>query len=97
MYDKDLQYILKAKKVSDELLEQLSSSLQWLLRYSEKYNIPLPEKDRIMLLIDRAIETANKLPTNRTGSENNQKANTTAKLVENRIDDRSSVPYIPRL
>ena len=36
---------LQVKRVNDELLEYLSSSsLRWLLHYSHKYQIPLPEK-----------------------------------------------------
>jgi hypothetical protein len=59
-----LRYALEMKKINDNLLEQLASSLKWLLHYSEKYQIPLPEKDRIIALIDRAIELENQLPTN---------------------------------
>lgn len=59
-----LRYALKVKQVNDELLEQLASSLRWLLHYSEKNGIPLPEKDKIIALIDRAIEIESRLPTN---------------------------------
>jgi hypothetical protein len=37
--------------------------LGWLLQYAEKNNITLPEKDKIVLALDRAMEIAEKLPT----------------------------------
>lgn len=58
----ELQNVLKVKRINDELLEQLTSSLRWLLHYRQKYNIPLPETDRILDLLHRAIIIADKLP-----------------------------------
>jgi hypothetical protein len=57
----ELKEAIKIKRINDELLEYLVSSLRWLIRYSDKYNIPLPDLDKIQETIDRAIYTAEKL------------------------------------
>ena len=59
----ELRHTLKVKRINDELLEHLASTLGWLLRYAEKNNIALPEKDKIVLALDRAMEIAEKLPS----------------------------------
>ena len=77
-----LQYALKVKQVNDDLLEQLASSLRWLVHYSEKYGIVLPEKDKIVLLITRAIEIEGRLPpVNEQPNRNTREGNTTQNLV----------------
>ena len=58
-----LQYALLVKKLNDEMLEQLASSLRWLIHYSEVHAIELPEKEKIIALIDRAIAIEGRLPT----------------------------------
>jgi hypothetical protein len=57
----ELKDAIKIKRVNDELLEYLVSSLQWLVRYSKKNHIPLPDIDKIEETIDRAINTAERL------------------------------------
>lgn len=59
----ELQDALKIKRINDELLEFLTSSLWWLLHYSRKNSLPLPEKDRIIDILDRVMKIADKLPT----------------------------------
>jgi hypothetical protein len=59
----ELQGALKIKRINDELLEFLTSSLRWLMHYSQKNNLPLPEKDRIVDILDRVMAIADKLPT----------------------------------
>jgi hypothetical protein len=59
----ELQDALKIKRINDELLEFLTSSLRWLLHYSKKNNLPLPEKDRMMEILDRIMDISHKLPT----------------------------------
>lgn len=59
----ELQDALKIKKINDELLECLASSLRWLLHYSRKNGLPLPEKDRMIHILDRVMAISNKLPT----------------------------------
>ena len=41
---------------NDELLEYLSSSLKWLLHYSNKYHVPLPEKDMIIRMLENIMD-----------------------------------------
>lgn len=60
----ELQEALQIRNVNDELLEYLASSLNWLLHYSSKYNINLPEEDRIYEVVERAMAIASKLPSN---------------------------------
>jgi len=38
----ELKHAMQFKRVNEELLEYLSSSIRWLLHYSKKNNIPLP-------------------------------------------------------
>jgi hypothetical protein len=58
----ELQDAVKIRHVNMELLQYLTSSLRWVLRYCQKHNIEIPDKDKIMELIDRAIEIDNKTP-----------------------------------
>jgi hypothetical protein len=58
----ELHEVLKLKHVNDELLEYLASSLRYLLHYSQKYNISLPERDKIGEILDRT-PIAEKLPS----------------------------------
>lgn len=57
----ELKDAIKIKRVNDELLEYLVSSLQWLVRYSKKNHLPLPDIDKIEETINRAINTVEKL------------------------------------
>lgn len=58
----ELQDALKIKRTNDELLEFLTSSLRWLLHYSRKNSLPLPETDRMIDILDRVMAISNKLP-----------------------------------
>jgi hypothetical protein len=60
----ELKDALQVKRVNDELLEYLSSSLNWLLHYSHKYQIPLPEKDMIIGMLENIMKVDKKLPPN---------------------------------
>jgi hypothetical protein len=64
----ELKDAMQFKRVNEELLEYLSSSIRWLLHYSKKNNIPLPEKDKIHKIVDRAMAIADKLPRDRNNS-----------------------------
>jgi hypothetical protein len=57
----ELRGALKLKEINEELLDQLASGLQWLIHYSSKYQIPLPELDKISALIDRTMAIADKI------------------------------------
>jgi adenylate cyclase len=61
----ELQDALKIKRINDELLEFLASSLRWLLHFPRKNNLPVPERDRIMDILDRVMAIADKLPPTR--------------------------------
>jgi hypothetical protein len=56
----ELKEALEIKKTNDELLEYLSSSLRFILRYGQKYNIPIPESDKILDMINKLISIENK-------------------------------------
>lgn len=58
----ELKEALKIKQTNDELLEYLSSSLRWLIHYSNKYQISLPEKEKISLILDRIMDINKGLP-----------------------------------
>jgi hypothetical protein len=59
---RELQEAIKVKRVNDELLEYLGASLRWILHYAKKYNIPLPEQDKISEILQRTMSIADKLP-----------------------------------
>ena len=63
--------------------------MRWLLRYDEINNILLPEKDKIVLALDRAMKIAEKLPSSPTEMQQPDKtpdeSNTTKSLVTTRI------------
>ena len=61
---RELQEALQLKRINEQLLEQLGASLRWLIHYSKKYNIPLPENEKIGVLIDRTLEITNKISVN---------------------------------
>ena len=45
---------LKLKDLNVELNSHLTSSIYWLLKYSEKYNMPLPMKDGLLSMLDKS-------------------------------------------
>lgn len=59
----ELQDALKLKQVNEELLEYLTSSLRWLIHYTNKNKIALPELDKIDQILNTAMDIANKLPS----------------------------------
>lgn len=58
----ELKEALKVKKVNDEILQFLVSSLRWILHYCSKYDMPIPEEEKIIDMLDRAMEFEKKLP-----------------------------------
>lgn len=58
----ELQEAVRIRRINMELLQSLESSLRWLLRYCQIHDIEIPEKDKILSLIDKAIEIDNKSP-----------------------------------
>ena len=41
--------------MNHELLEHLGGSLFYLFRYSEKYGIPLPKKEELLRMVEKAV------------------------------------------
>jgi hypothetical protein len=61
----ELKEALQIKRMNEELCEYLASSLRWILYYSKKNNMPIPDRDKIVELINRviAIENGYQSPT----------------------------------
>jgi hypothetical protein len=59
----ELKEALQVKRVNDELLEFLAASLRWIIHYCNRNNLPIPEREKIFELMDRAIEIEKKLPS----------------------------------
>lgn len=52
---------IKMKNLNQELLEHLNGSIRWMLSYSEKYNIPLPKKDELLRMAEKADFLVNQI------------------------------------
>jgi hypothetical protein len=57
-----IRQVLRIKKVNEELLEYLESSVRWIIHYCKKHDIPLPESDKIIDMANRIREIDSKLP-----------------------------------
>jgi len=77
----ELQNALKIKRINDELLLYLSSSLRWLIHYSEKNRLYLPDKDKIIEMLNRIMEIADRLPPT-LPTESQQRNKTTGDPTE---------------
>jgi hypothetical protein len=51
-----LRYAVDAKRINDELMEHLATSLTWILHYCAKNNLPLPNQEKIDQIVDNAIK-----------------------------------------
>lgn len=58
----ELQEALKVKRINDEFLEFLSSSVRWILRYAKNNNMDIPERERIIDILDKAMKIEDKYP-----------------------------------
>ncbi len=58
----ELQDALRIKQVNEELFEHLDAALRWILHYVKKHNMPMPEQEKLLRLLDRAEEIEDKLP-----------------------------------
>ncbi len=45
---------VKLKNMNEELMQHLSGSVYWLIKYSEKYNITLPKKEELIRMVEKA-------------------------------------------
>ena len=79
-----LNSLLKTKKKVDELVEQLGTSLSWLIHYSEKHDIPLPEKDKILCMISKTLAISDSISINLefTGGSTNRNFTSTKSTAE---------------
>ncbi|MCH8833250.1 MAG: hypothetical protein IIA81_03050 [Thaumarchaeota archaeon] len=72
---------LRMRNMNQELLDQLSGSIFYLLKYSEKYSITLPKKDELVRMLDKADSLIEQIsdPTNRrvTGTRINRQGTST--------------------
>ncbi len=50
----ELDKATKMKNLNHELLEHLNGSIRWMLSHSEKYDIPLPKKDELLRMAEKA-------------------------------------------
>jgi hypothetical protein len=55
------QEILKFKKINEDLMEHLCSSIRWIIRYARNNNLPLPEIDRMEDMLKKAMAHTDKL------------------------------------
>ncbi|HZA71046.1 MAG TPA: hypothetical protein VE548_15215 [Nitrososphaeraceae archaeon] len=83
-----LRNTMKVKRINDELLQHLESSLRWVIHYCRKHDIPLPEEDKIIDLCNKAIEIEKKLPKISDESLQGDK--------KTRTDDKFTEPNIER-
>lgn len=59
----ELKAALRLKKLNQELYEQLIGSIRWLLRYSEKNGIALPDRDKLSTIVERTHTIIGKFAT----------------------------------
>lgn len=55
------QEILKFKKINEDLMEHLCSSIRWMIRYARNNNLPLPEIERMEDMLSKAMSYTDKL------------------------------------
>jgi len=58
----ELKEAIMLKRINEELLEHLISNLRWLLHYAQKNKMDLPDKDKIIISLERAMEIVDKIP-----------------------------------
>lgn len=77
----EYQKALRLKKMNNELLEHLKGSLFWIFRYSEKYGIPIPKKDELLRMAEKADFLLDEISDQPNGnsSHNNRRRNSTLK------------------
>jgi hypothetical protein len=49
-----MRYALTVKRLNEELYDQLCNSILYLIRYSEKYNITLPNRASLLELVEKS-------------------------------------------
>lgn len=61
--DKEWQEMLKFKKINEDLMEHLCSSIRWIIRYARNNNFPLPEIEIMEDMLKKAMAHTDKLGT----------------------------------
>jgi len=59
---KELQDAIKIKKNNDELQQYLISSIQWIIRYAERNNFRIPDKDKMIEMLDKITQIKSQYP-----------------------------------
>ena len=59
--NRDLKDAVRMKQLNQELLEQLTGSIHYILKYSEKHNVTLQNKEGLIGLIDKANNIINRM------------------------------------
>jgi len=58
-----LRYAVEMEKITLELSEHLATSLTWMIHYCKTHGIPLPNQDKINLIVDKALSLSNSRST----------------------------------
>lgn len=45
---------IRIKKLNEELYEHLTGSIYYLMKYAEKNNLPLPKKNELLQMVEKA-------------------------------------------
>jgi hypothetical protein len=53
--------ILLFKKINEDMMKHLCFSIRWIIRYTRKNNLPLPELERMESLLNKAMSYADKI------------------------------------
>lgn len=73
------QTSVRMKNMNQQLLQHLGDSVFYLIKYTEKYNLPLPKKDELLRMVDKANSMIDQITesTNRglTGEKNYRRPN----------------------
>jgi hypothetical protein len=59
---KELQDAIKIRRINDELLEYLIGSIQWIIRYAYKNHLTIPDKDKMITMLDKVIKLKSQYP-----------------------------------
>lgn len=61
-----LNELLRMHELNQELLETLTVTMLWIKNYTEKHNIPIPKKENLSSLINKAQSLINEISSDST-------------------------------
>lgn len=65
---------VRMKNMNQELLQHLGDSIFYLIKHSEKYNLPLPKKEELIRMVDKANSLIDQITNQPTfDSQNNNR------------------------